>query len=353
MSKAIKYGTNLAIVGGVGNGIVNIIKQLDRMKNNPDNQFDWRSLFLAIGKGGLIGGGIGLVSGAIVDYRNSLKHPINTDAFLFNFVAESRLNKKHKTYSSINVKAEELIRNIKSHFHTDLAHDPIKGGSSIKGTALRENFDIDIYLPFRPESFSSTRKMSETVYDFLESQKSKFAVVRLRQQGKSIGMFFLIDGKELKIDIVPYKLTKAKGKKTSGYLHVRKQTIWGEKSTYTKTDVHALNSIHLTKTQKDILIVLKEWRNKNMLPLNSHLLQNLILDAYLYNQVPRGLTKKVVMVLQHIADKLNIAVIRSIENTNNVLTDISPENKSIIIRACKDAIEDYKYQPNSIVKLVS
>ncbi len=229
----------------------------------------------------------------------------------------------------------------------------MKGGSSEKGTALRDHFDIDIYLPFKSNSFTSTWQMLDEVFNLLETHKDIYGITKVRKQGKSVGVFFLIEGKELKIDVVPYKITKAKGNKTSGYLHVRKPNLWGEDSSYTKTDIHALNSVRLTKTQERILIILKAWRKKYELPINSHLLESLILDAYAYNSIPRNFTKKVIMVLQHIADNLDIAVIKSVENTNNILTNIPIEDKAMIIKACKNAIEEYEYQPNSIIDLVS
>ncbi len=59
------------------------------------------------------------------------------------------------------------------------------------------------------------------------------------------------------------------------------------------------------------------------------------------------------MVIQHIADNLDSAVIRSVENTNNVLTNIPQEDKNIVINASRKATEDYKYQPNSIIGSLS
>lgn len=57
------------------------------------------------------------------------------------------------------------------------------------------------------------------------------------------------------------------------------------------------------------------------------------------------------MVLDHISKKMDIAVIRSIENSNNVLTDISNSKKLEVVRACKKVIEEYEYQPNSLVDI--
>jgi hypothetical protein len=134
-------------------------------------------------------------------------------------------------------------------------------------------------------------------------------------------------------------------------LFVNKKSFFIDNSTYTKTDVAALKISSLSETQKKIVIVLKHWKQVNNLPMSSHLLENLVLDAYAYNQsrIPKKFTKKVIMVLKHIAENLNISVIRSIENTNNILTNISEGSKKEIINACAKAIEEYEYQPNSIV----
>ena len=115
-----------------------------------------------------------------------------------------------------------------------------------------------------------------------------------------------------------------------------------------------LKSVKLTETQKNILLILKEWKTTKNVPLSSHLLQNLILDAYdvNYGRVPRKFTKKIVMVLEHIAMNISSVVLNSRENTNNILTNIPEDHKNEIANACKKLIDEYNYQPNSIVKLI-
>lgn len=39
----------------------------------------------------------------------------------------------------------------------------------------------------------------------------------------------------------------------------------------------------------------------------------------------------------------------TIENTNNILTDISTNDENAIRMACKRLIDEYEYQPNSIL----
>lgn len=80
-------------------------------------------------------------------------------------------------------------------------------------------------------------------------------------------------------------------------------------------------------------------------------MENLVLDSYYYNRnnIPKSLTKKIMMVFYHIRGNFDRMVIRSIENTNNILTNLPIENKHLIISECNGIIEEYEYQPNSIL----
>jgi hypothetical protein len=201
--------------------------------------------------------------------------------------------------------------------------------------------------PLSQVVFPQQEKCNSNLNKCLEKLVGKQSIVDTKNQKKSIGVILELRGDKRKIDIVPYKLTVSRGNNTSGYLFVNDPY----NPTYTKTDVHALKSFKLTETQKKIVVVLKHWKNRHNLPLSYHLLQNVVVDAYDRNVVPKKFTKKVMMVLAHVRDNMDTAVIRSVENTNNVLTDFSDCKKIEIIQACKKTIEDYEYQPNSVVNL--
>lgn len=347
MNKKGKYAVNGALILGIGNAILNAINQRNKMEKEPDRKFDWGQLLGSAAKGAAVGAAGGFAIGAIADHQNSLEKPIDTDAFLFTVVNSVRLNKEQSSFRTLDEKANKLIELLKKELGDKLAGDPMRLGSTENGTALANNFDIDICLPFKPGSFTSTGEMFSYLNDCLEKLVGKQSIVDTRGQKKSIGVILELRGEKRKIDIVPYKITAAKGNKTSGYLYVNDPL----NPTYTKTDVHALKSFKLTETQKKIVVALKHWKQKYDLPLSSHLLQNFVKDAYERNVVPRKFTHKIMMVLGHIRDNMDVAVIRSIENTNNILTDISESKKVEIVAVCKKAIEEYEYQPNSIVEI--
>lgn len=354
MNKKEQYAINGALIGGIRNALINANRQQTALDFNPEWPFNWREFFWETVKGGVLGGAIGYGIGSIVDYYNEQAKPVNTDFMLLRIVNSVKLNPTHRLYIQLREKAEIIIDRLSKEFASELKQRPMLLGSTEKGTALRRNFDIDICLPFRADSFRSTEEMFDCVFEFLKTLIGYYSIIEVRDQKKSIGVILNMDGAEHRIDIVPYKITKKKGNRTAGYLYLNNKSIWASKSSYTKTDIGALKSQKLTETQKKIVVILKHWKHKKNLPISSHLLENLVLDAYQYNYgfIPRKFTGKVIMVLKHIANNLDIAVIRSIENTNNIVTNIPEASKTEIIDACKSVVEKYEYQPNSIVDIM-
>jgi len=352
MNKTQKYSIQGAICVGLLKGALNTASQLDQINNNSQQKFNWTKLFQETGKGILIGGAGGAIIGAIEDYQNSLEKPLDTNEILHEVAAKIRLRKNDSAYICLQQKADTIMNLLKKEYGDYLASEPFRIGSTQRGTALRNKCDIDIALSFKKGSFRSTADMFNDVYTFLKGRIGKFSIVNVRDQHVSIGVFLNITGKQYKIDVVPKKRSKSGDKDKSGYLFVNDKNFLANNSSYTKTNFHALNSIRVSDTQKTIIILLKYWKEKNDLPLSSHLLENLVLDAYERNRfgIPATLTHKLIMVLRHIADNLSIAVIRSVENTNNILTDISDEDKKIIVNACNETIDDFCYQPNSIIE---
>jgi hypothetical protein len=353
MSKALKYGTNAAIVGGFGNALINAIQQLNEIKKDPNLKFSLANCLFAGAKGAVVCGSAGWVVGTIVDNKNANTKAIATVPILYSHIDKIRLNKNDWEYQRLAQKSDWLISKLKAEFGKELSTQPYRFGSTEMGTALRDNADIDICLPLKAKFFSSTEDMFFIVQEYLENLIGVNGIVRVRNQKKSFGVFFKIGGYEEKVDILPQRITAKRGNRYSGYLYVNNTGLFQEPS-YTKTNPNLLKGVALSQTQMNILILLKDWKIKETLPVNSHLLQNLILDAYDYNRnfIPRNFSEKVVMVLRHIAENIGRAYIRSIENTNNVLTDISPEDKRIVADACQRVVDEYEYQPNSIIDII-
>lgn len=350
MNKKTKYAINGAIWIGLLNAGLNAFRQWREMSNNAGQKFDWERIFIAAGKGALVGGGSGLLIGAIIDHQNSKEVPIDTDTLLQQHAQQVKLDNSDPCYKSLERKGQVIVDALQDEYSDILAKPAIPMGSTQSGTALKGSFDLDYGLLFKAKSFQSTKHMYEDVSNYLEESKENLGITAIRKQRKSIGLFVDAEGMEQKIDVVPCK--KSTANKTSGYLYKKNDSLFSSNSSYTKTDIPLLKKRKLSKSQEELLVILKDWRNKNNIPIGSHLLQNLVLDAYANNKgsIPRGLTKKLVMVSEHVHNHLGSMKLKSIENTNNVITDIAASSKRKIINAFGEIIEDYRYQPNSIVR---
>ncbi len=348
MNKRMKYTLCFAGAGAIINGLLNYLKQLDESPNHP---VDWSRVLKATFKGAGVAAPIGFVAGAYVDYQNDLEPRLNTDVLLGSIISELVLGNQDRNYLALCEKVDWLIRNIKNEFGTALSSEPFRFGSTEDGTALREKYDVDVLVSFKPDAFASISNMYGELESHVKQLTGQNGIIRVRRQTVSIGVFFdLRYGREGKVDLVPVKITEKEGNKTSGYLHKNRAGLFQNHS-YQKTDTFLLNKAQLTKTQKKILVALKKWKNKEMVPLSSYLLKNLILDAYACNvkRIPYGITRKIIMVLSHIRDNIDSIHLTSIENSNNVLTNIPASNKLAIRNACVMLIDDFEYQWNLVL----
>jgi hypothetical protein len=190
--KTKKYAANLAIAGAIISAALNAIKQLNRKEKDPSISMDWKELFASAGKGALAGALVGGVIGAIWDYENSSVEPQNTDAFLKEVIERIKLRPKDIHFQKLSQKADQLSELLNIQFGGKFSTLPMRGGSTTDGTALKARFDIDIYLSFLPYSFRSTRDMFDKLYFFLEKQVYSYGITEIRDQAKSIGVFYTL-----------------------------------------------------------------------------------------------------------------------------------------------------------------
>ncbi len=350
MSKTLEYAGKGAAIGGAGFLLFNLFDQLIKMNENPNLKFNWEELLISSGKGALIGGGTGALIGGVKDISNTLEEPLNTNSILSVAVHKMKLNKQNGTYLKLSEKAENITNLINTNFQNKLGGHIVRIGSTEDNTALAKDYDIDISVPFAPRSYSSTAVMYNELYCFMDNTFNDPDLIKIRAQKKSIGLLFEIDGEDFKIDIVPYKLSKERGAKTEGYLFVNNHSLF-KRDSYTKTDIISLKRITLSPVQQKIHIAFKTWKRNFDIPISSHLLKMLILDSYKINKgkIPRGFTDKLLMVVLHIRNEILFKRIVSVENTNNVLTNIKNSSKNKISKSCDKILDDYDYQPNTIL----
>ena len=349
MNKKTKYSLYGALICGVGNGVLNMFRQLNEC---PEHPIQWSRVLKAVGKGVAAGGIGGLAIGSYTDYRNDQIEPLDTDAILSDLVNRIRLKENNTTYVKLCAKTDWLIGKITERFGWAIKNEPFRFGSTESGTALKEKFDIDVTLSFRHDAFRTIKDMYNSVEDYLHTLLGKNGILNVRRQKVSIGILFSMDnGLTGNVDVVPVKITTKRNNKTAGYMHKNGLGLFGVDS-YQKTDTTLLKRQRLSPAQKEILVILKNWKKKEKIPISSHLLETLMRDAFRCKRgrTPSYKTDKMVMVLSHIRDHIESVTLTSIENSNNRLTDIPDSDKSNIKNACKQIVDDFEYQPNSIVQ---
>ena len=351
MKKSEEFTKNGAIILGLGNGFLNLVQQWDEMNKNPNLKFKWVELFTSLGRGAIAGGSIGFGVGWVLDYQNSKQRPIDINSHLNNRSRQIMLSKSDRQFINLQKSVNKISKAFSQYFGDKIKGELIPHGSTEKGTALNYSFDIDIAVPFYPKSFLNNEDMYGQVYRYFDNRIGESGIIDIRKQRRSIGVCILVDDSEYWVDFAPYKLSKKDG--SSGYLYVNRKGFLIDNSTIQKTDLTKLKKNTFSNVQKRIIVLLKEWKRRNYLPLPSHFLEHLVKDAYRVNngRLPNSIEKKMIMVLKHMADKLHIININGDENTNNVISNsIDEYEKQIVIDACKKAIQEYEYQPNSLVK---
>jgi len=348
MNKKTKYTINCAIAGAIILAIINAIRQLAKMDESPEQKFDWNQFMYEGGKGALIGGGIGLLAGAVVDEVYANQETINTDEYLGVFASSIAVNRNSRIFKAGEKKCEEIISFLEKEFKYELSTVPFQWGSHVKGTAIKGRSDFDIFARFNRDSFS-LENMYHTVYEVLNNKFKNNSLVEIVKQKKSIGLIFNFHGEKVKVDIVPMRDIDNDPNNTASNLYVNKKGLFPTPS-FTKTNIALQASVRLTLSQKNIIMILKKWKEDNQLPMSSYMIQLLVIKAYERNKgnIPRKLTDKLLMVLRFIAN--NIAYIRliSIENSNNDVNNISDYDKNVIKNEAIKVIEEYEYHPNTI-----
>ncbi|PXY41855.1 hypothetical protein DMB65_04635 [Flavobacterium cheongpyeongense] len=341
MNKGKKYAQNGALVFGIGNAIINAFKQLN--SNDPNSEFDWSQLFVAAGKGALVGGTGGLILGAIRDNK------MNKVLLEFNSVP----NYLHKTlnhYKDDNTlllnKAEQLKSNFQSKFKSELALKPKITGSVVKGTSIYGS-DVDIQLCFKKD-FGSIASVYDTISDYIFDELKIKEIKEIREQKHSIGIGIQLENEVKRIDIIPTRLIE--NGKNDVQLFVNKIGFF-EKSTYKKTNHEKqMLSLKLNYREQRIVRLLKIWKVENNLKIKSIFLEWLAKKSFESKPITNKIEKDLTNVIYFIARNIEFIRIVDTANSNNVISNtLTYEEKSSVSRFCFNMLDNLRVDKRNII----
>ena len=267
-----------------------------------------------------VGAGIGYLTYELKLSQES-KYPFNSDDYIKSLLTREQI-KKNPAFLNRFLEYRSTIKGwLMQEFQQILAGPPEDAGSFHKRTAINSNYDVDIIVPFKRNSFSSLKEMYYAVYDKIKEKFGYNAFVN--KETKAIGVTFEYEQMPLHFDIVP-------GREINDYsiakdlnLYVRPDWIWQRGSSF-KTNVGVQKE--MTKNQpvaRRIIKLTKIYRERNNFQLPSVIIEQCICDALLNRNfgVSFSDTDNFINSLTHLSKRLQSGVIIDRSNTNNNLLD--------------------------------
>jgi hypothetical protein len=271
---------------------------------------------------------IGATTGAALGYAyykykvyNEELIPFDPDEYLLKLDAIENINSHPETYDKVIAFRNNIKSRLWDLFRDQMVCKPVDTGSFRKRTANISNYDLDIILPMRRNSFSSLQEMYDYVFNALGRTFDNNVVIR--KQTKAIALIFSVDGYDIYCDVVP-------GREIGNYLedhelnlYVRPDWIW-ERGRSFKVNTHTQRSITVNQPEaRKAIRLLKLYRDRNRLNLPTIIIEQCVVKAMSENVfgVYRSMTENLLNCMDYIAIKLSHTAIVDLANTNNNLND--------------------------------
>lgn len=176
-------------------------------------------------------------------------------------------------------------------------------GSYAKGTSVRGDSDVDIFISLIPTTSGTLAELYESLAKFVGERG-----YQVRRQNVSVR----IAHGNYKVDLVPARQQDRWSGDHS--LHVRRRGTW----TKTNVDKHIENV--RSSGHSEVVVLMKRWRDFHGLAATSFALELATLRA-LGSQRSTGLEADMIAVLRFISTQIKTAALIDPANTNNNVAD--------------------------------
>lgn len=324
MRRKEKYIVKGAIIGAGLTALLDILMQWMEHSDRGE-KFTWdsydgmRTLNNSV-KGGLLGAGAGYL---LYEYRimEESKLPFNSDEYLKALLTDENLKNNSGLFNNVKLFRERVKHWLNGKFGGKLVCFPEDTGSFTKRTAISSNFDLDIILPFKCDSFSTLEDMYNFTYVTIEQEFYGMATVT--KQTKSIGLTFEKDGEYIHFDIVP-------GREINNYLsdrdlnlYVRPDWAWQKGSSF-KTNVFTQKKMTVNNPEaRRVIQLMKMYRDRNGLQLPTLIIDQSVVEALSDDNfgVTSSDTENLLNSMDYIAEKLEQKTFFDYANSNNNLNN--------------------------------
>lgn len=322
MRRRDRYILNAALVTGAAALGINIFRQWLRKKETGErltwDNFDGKNAL----KTTALWMGIGGFGGYLLyEYKISeeSKLPFNSDEHLKKILTEEHLKNNPRSFNAMLQHRKKVKQWLAETFGCKLVAFPQDTGSFAKRTAIASNYDLDIILPFKKNSYRSLEEMYYNVYETVRKAYGGKATVT--KQTKAIGITFEHGGEEIYFDIVPGRETAKFKNDTNINLYVRPDWVWQRGSSF-KTNFASQRYITVNKPEaRQIIKLLKAYRDRNDFELPTVVIEQCVVSAMSENNfgVHASVTENLLNSMDHIAKRLNQVTLPDVANSNNNL----------------------------------
>lgn len=323
MRRQDRYIVNGALIVGVTAALIDFFLQwFDHIDKGTDftwESYNGRRTMRNAAMGAAVGAGLGYSFFYLFRMSEEDKLPFSADEYLKNVLTKEHLKANPAVFKNVVDYREKIKQWLVDKFGSKLIALPEDTGSFYKRTAINSNYDLDIVLPFRKNSYATLEEMYYDVYEKIEKTFGEKATVK--KQTKAIGITFENNGNPIHFDIVPGREINNYATEKDLNLYVNPNWIWQSGSSF-KTNVDVQKSMTINKPEARVVIkLLKTYRDKNSLPLPTLIIEQCVVDALSENNfgVCTSPAKNLLNCMNFISKKMEQRRLMDIANSNNNL----------------------------------
>jgi predicted nucleotidyltransferase len=322
MRKKQKYITTGAKLGfGIG-AIVDVLMQwsehVDKGEKFTWDSFDGTRTLTTGLQTGMIGAASGYLYYEIegIQERNT---PFSADLYLKQNIRNQDLKENPELLNFTRFFRDKLKKKFASELRGKLAGAPKVTGSFAKKTAISSDYDVDILIPFKKNSYSSLEEMYDSTYELLNDWFGHDADVIKRTS--AIGLRFEREGNEIHFDIIP-------GREMGNYvidnrlnLYARPSSIW-RRGTSKKINSYSQGNLEINHPSvRRVNRLIKLYALNNSLSVPSVILEQSVIEAMSETRygIFKSDTENLLNAMSFLAEKLDQDVYLDHDNSNNNL----------------------------------
>lgn len=345
----------VAVAAGIV-GLIDYFQQKEKLKRIGQKMtwenFNGLQTLKKITISGIVGG----IAGNEVykwEFGEESKKKFSSDNFLKNLVREENPNLNPMKLQELKSITKGVKDKLYNEFSDQLVCYPETVGSLSKKIAITNTYDSDIVMPVKKDNhFGNMRNLSNEIHNTIEDLFEDKAEVIKRTRATSL----LFQGNEgsHKIDIVyGREIGNYKDDKNLN-LYMRRPFFWQKGKTF-KTNIDIQKNLLRNKPKiREIIKLLKSYRDRNSLLIENTLLEQLTLESLSDNNYDKefSVTENFVECMEYIVKRLSGTRILDYANSNNnLLSRIHITDRQIAIQQINSDLTKIKSNPYYIKEI--